>query len=202
MIYGTCPSQPRAPGRVLRVNRAEIPVAYLACVVCSASDRRGTIRASLTYWCSWTGTGSSRSPRPARAQLRARRRRAARSGDHRVQLPGAPQPARHRGINRLGPQHAEIKSMHTAEAARGRGPVTDTPGVPSTIITDATDHPLGAAQTVIRPTATAAHIGGSRVFRHRRGRRRRRWLLGVGGTNSGMVAALVLPGGPARAPRP
>jgi hypothetical protein len=63
-------------------------------------------------------------------------------------------------IKRLGPQHAEIKSMHTAEAARGRGPVTDTPGVPSTIITDATDHPLGAAQTVMRPTAAAAHIGG------------------------------------------
>jgi hypothetical protein len=51
--------------------------------------------------------------------------------------------------------------MHTAEAAQGRGPVTDTPGVPSTIITDATDHPLGAAQTVMRPTATAAQIGGS-----------------------------------------
>jgi hypothetical protein len=50
--------------------------------------------------------------------------------------------------------------MHTAEAAQGRGPVTDTPGVPSTIITDATDHPLGAAQTVMRPTATAAQIGG------------------------------------------
>lgn len=52
--------------------------------------------------------------------------------------------------------------MHTAEAARGRGPVTDTPGVPSTIITEATDHPLGAAQTVMRPTATAAHI--RRIF--------------------------------------
>jgi hypothetical protein len=127
-------------------------------VVCSASDRHGTIRASLTYWCSWTGTGSSRSPRPARAQLA-------------LDAEGPLDPAitvfsfrahdRLLGvgvIKRLGPQHAEIKSMHTAEAARGRGPVTDTPGVPSTIITDATDPPLGTARTVVPLTQAAVHI--------------------------------------------
>jgi putative acetyltransferase len=81
-----------------------------------------TTRASLTSVPSWHAIGSSRWPRPRRSIA------------SRLMWRGLLDPAISLfsvraddivlgigALKRLGPHHAEIKSMHTAEAARGRG---------------------------------------------------------------------------------